>query len=38
MTMGNPDDIATVAVFLASPASSYMTGEVVVVDGETLLT
>lgn len=36
--MGNPDDIATVAVFLASPASSYMTGEVVVVDGETLLT
>jgi NAD(P)-dependent dehydrogenase (short-subunit alcohol dehydrogenase family) len=36
--MGTPDDIATVAVFLASPAFSYMTGAVVVVDGGTLLT
>jgi 2-dehydro-3-deoxy-D-gluconate 5-dehydrogenase len=36
--MGEPDDIATVTVFLASPASGYMTGEIVVVDGGTLLT
>lgn len=36
--MGTPDDIGTVALFLASAASSYMTGEVVVVDGGTLLT
>jgi 2-deoxy-D-gluconate 3-dehydrogenase len=36
--MGDPDDIATVVVFLASPASGYMTGELVVVDGGMLLT
>jgi 2-deoxy-D-gluconate 3-dehydrogenase len=36
--MGSPDDIAKVAVFLASEAASYMTGELVVVDGGTLLT
>ncbi|MGH8928194.1 MAG: SDR family NAD(P)-dependent oxidoreductase, partial [Acidimicrobiia bacterium] len=36
--MGEPDDIATVAVFLASQASDYMTGELVVVDGGALLT
>lgn len=36
--MGEPDDIAKVAVFLASPASDYMTGELVVVDGGALLT
>jgi 2-deoxy-D-gluconate 3-dehydrogenase len=36
--MGEPDDIATVAVFLAAPASDYMTGELVVVDGGALLT
>jgi 3-oxoacyl-[acyl-carrier protein] reductase len=35
--MGDPDDIAKVAVFLASPASDYMTGELVVVDGGVLL-
>ena len=36
--MGVPDDIAKVAVFLASSASDYMNGEVVVVDGGMLLT
>jgi 2-deoxy-D-gluconate 3-dehydrogenase len=36
--MGEPDDIAKVAIFLASPASDYMTGELVVVDGGALLT
>jgi 2-deoxy-D-gluconate 3-dehydrogenase len=35
--MGVPDDIATVAVFLASSASDYMTGETVIVDGGRLL-
>ena len=35
--MGAPDDIAKVAVFLASPASDYVTGEVIVVDGGRLL-
>lgn len=34
---GDPDDIAKVAVFLASPASDYMTGTTVVVDGGMLL-
>ncbi len=33
-----PDDIAKVALFLASPLSDYMTGETVVVDGGTMLT
>ena len=35
--MGEPDDIAKVAVFLASSASDYMTGELVVVDGGALV-
>ncbi|HEX5418236.1 MAG TPA: SDR family oxidoreductase [Chloroflexota bacterium] len=35
--MGIPDDIAKVAVFLASSAADYMTGELVVVDGGRLL-
>ncbi|HEX9410282.1 MAG TPA: SDR family oxidoreductase [Actinomycetota bacterium] len=35
--MGVPDDIAKVAVFLASSASDYMTGDTVIVDGGRLL-
>jgi 2-deoxy-D-gluconate 3-dehydrogenase len=31
--LGDPDDIAGAAVFLASPASNYITEEVLVVDG-----
>jgi len=34
---GTPDDIAKVAVFLASSAAEYMTGETVLVDGGVLL-
>jgi len=34
---GQPDDVATVALFLASEASSYITGETVVVDGGVML-
>lgn len=30
---GQPEDIANVALFLASPLSDYVTGEVVKVDG-----
>jgi NAD(P)-dependent dehydrogenase (short-subunit alcohol dehydrogenase family) len=35
--LGEPDDIAKVALFLASGAASYMTGSIVVVDGGTLI-
>jgi len=35
--MGAPDDIATVAVFLASSAADCMTGETVILDGGRLL-
>ncbi len=35
--MGVPDDIGKVAVFLASSASDYMTGETIIVDGGVLL-
>jgi 2-dehydro-3-deoxy-D-gluconate 5-dehydrogenase len=35
--MGVPDDIAKVALFLASPAADYMTGALIVVDGGMLL-
>src|SRR5271156_6533010 len=31
--IGSPDDIARVAVFLASDDSSYLTGQVITVDG-----
>ncbi len=31
--MGNPDDIASLAVFLASEKSRYITGEIIKVDG-----
>jgi 2-deoxy-D-gluconate 3-dehydrogenase len=35
--MGDPADIASAAVFLSAPASSYMTGALLVVDGGRLL-
>ena len=35
--MGEPDDIAKAVLFLASSASDYMTGSLVVVDGGYLL-
>lgn len=34
---GVPDDIARLALFLASPAADYITGETIVVDGGYLL-
>lgn len=35
--MGEPDDVGRLALFLASPASAYMAGSVVVVDGGMLI-
>jgi gluconate 5-dehydrogenase len=31
--MGSPDDIAGTAIYLASDASNYVTGQVIAVDG-----
>ena len=36
--MGRPDDVAKVVLFLASPASAYMTGSLILADGGYLLT
>lgn len=35
--MGTPDEIATAALFLVSPAASYITGSILVVDGGYLI-
>jgi NAD(P)-dependent dehydrogenase (short-subunit alcohol dehydrogenase family) len=35
--VGKPDDIQGLALFLASPASGYITGEQIVIDGGTTL-
>jgi len=35
--MGEPDDIAKVAVFLASSAADYVTGQTIITDGGLLL-
>lgn len=35
--IGEPDEIAGAAVYLASPASSFMTGQTIVVDGGTTI-
>ena len=31
--LGEPDDIAAAVLYLASPASSYVTGQIIAVDG-----
>ena len=35
--LGEPDELASVALFLASDASSYITGQTIIVDGGVLL-
>ena len=34
---GDPDDIAGAAVFLASPAGRWMTGQAMIIDGGTMI-
>jgi NAD(P)-dependent dehydrogenase (short-subunit alcohol dehydrogenase family) len=36
LRIGEPDEIAGAAVFLAAPASGFMTGQTIVVDGGVL--
>ncbi|HAM55778.1 MAG TPA: short-chain dehydrogenase, partial [Candidatus Rokubacteria bacterium] len=36
--MGTPADVAGVALFLASPAADYLTGQVIFVDGGRMVT
>jgi NAD(P)-dependent dehydrogenase (short-subunit alcohol dehydrogenase family) len=36
--MGEPEDIAGAAIFLASDASRYVTGQTIIVDGGSTIT